>query len=56
MLALANLLAPGEDPTQDSDPRLTTLIEQLGLSPETMAELVEVSEQQTAAVKNIILG
>ena len=56
MLALANLLAVGGALPIDSDPRLGAMIEQLGIDPGVLSDIVDESEQQCAEVKNIILG
>ena len=57
MLALANLLAdldPGRE--VNTDPRLESLLGQLELDADSVAEIMESGEQQCAEVKNIILG
>lgn len=57
MLALANLLAKPETVRDnESDPRLSAIIEQLEISHCAIVEIMENSEQQCAEVKNIILG
>ena len=57
MLALANLMADaGSELDPDSDPRLATMINQLEISRNSLAEIAEIGEQQTAEVKTIILG
>jgi putative nucleotidyltransferase with HDIG domain len=57
ILALANLLADTDAAfTDGSDIRLTNLIEQLEISEDSLAEIVEVGEQQCAEIRSIILG
>lgn len=57
MLALANLMAQGSAAVDiDSDPRLAAMIEQLGISADTLGRLVQDSERQCDDVRNIILG
>ena len=57
MLALANLLAGADFSIAGAtDIRFEALIEQLGISENSLAEIVETGEQQCAEVKTIILG
>ncbi len=57
MLALANLLAGADfNLASATDIRFEALIEQLGISKNNLAEIVETGEQQCAEVKTIILG
>jgi HD-like signal output (HDOD) protein len=57
ILALANLLADTDAAfTDGSDIRLTNLIEQLEISEDSLAEIVEAGEQQCAEIRSIILG
>jgi putative nucleotidyltransferase with HDIG domain len=57
ILALANLLADTDAAfTDGSDIRLTSLIEQLEISEDSLAEIVEAGEQQCAEIRSIILG
>ncbi len=57
MLALSNLMAEtGATADVDSNPSLIAMLEQLDLTPEALENIVEISEQQTAEIKNIILG
>lgn len=57
LLALANLLAES-DSVDDalSDPRISPLLQQLEIGPNTLTELFAQGDQQCAEVKNIILG
>ncbi len=57
MLALANLLAGADfSIASATDIRFEALIEQLEISENSLAEIVETGEQQCAKVKTIILG
>jgi len=57
ILALANLLADTDAAfTDGSDIRLTSLIEQLEISDDSLTEIVETGEQQCAEIRSIILG
>jgi len=57
MLALANLLAePGPADESAADPRLETMLGELGIGADTLVEIMQNSEQQCTEVKNIILG
>jgi HD-like signal output (HDOD) protein len=57
ILALANLLADNDVAFADgSDIRLTSLIEQLDINEDKLAEIVETGEQQCAEIRSIILG
>ena len=57
MLALANFLAepdPGDEAA--ADPRLETMLGELGIGTDALVGIMQNSEQQCAEVKNIILG
>jgi len=57
VLALANLLADTDAAFVDtSDARLASMIEQLGINQDALAEIVETGEQQCAEVRSIISG
>ncbi len=57
VLALANLLTGAEFGVEGAnDTGFVALIEQLGISENSLAEIVEAGEQQCAEVKTIILG
>ena len=54
MLGLANLLADLD--FADSDPRTQSLLEELEIGAEDIAEILQTAENQCDEVKNIILG
>ena len=57
ILALANLLADTEAASADgSDIRLASMIEELGINEDSLAEIVETGEQQCAEIRSIISG
>lgn len=57
MLSLANLMAGADFSIAGAtDIRFESLIEQLGISENSLAEIYETGEQQCAEVKTIILG
>ena len=57
ILALANLLADNDAALVDaSDTRLASMIEQLDIDENALAEIVETGEQQCAEIRSIISG
>jgi hypothetical protein len=57
ILALANLLADTDAGFADgSDTRLASMIEQLDIDEDGLAEILETGEQQCAEIRSIISG
>jgi len=57
ILALANLMADTDVTyTDGTDIRLASMIEELDINEENLAEIVETGEQQCAEIRSIILG
>jgi hypothetical protein len=57
ILALANLMADTDVTyTDGTDIRLASMIGELDINAECLAEIVETGEQQCAEIRSIILG
>jgi len=57
ILALANLLAETDAVSANgSDTRLASMVEQLDINADDLAEILETGEQQCAEIRSIILG